>query len=297
MGHECTGVVKEVGSDVMTMRNGDHVVVPFTTSCSKCFYCRNGHSSRCEKGALFGSPALDGAQAEYVRVPLADGTVERAPRDLHAVALVLMADIFPTGYFAAFNGFESLGEDEVADATVVVLGCGPVGLCTIIAALQYKPKYLFAVDSVPSRLATAQSFGAEPLNFETDAEGLRSRVREATGGRGADVVLEVVGSSQALRLAFDLLRPCGAISSVGVHNSEIPWTGAEAYAKNLRLQMGRCPVRSVFWPASQLLRKKQHLFGFLNHAVYPLSHAVTAYELFDRREVFKIVFDAQAGDA
>lgn len=230
-------------------------------------------------------------------MPLADGTVVKAPEDLRDVALVLMADIFPTGYFAAANGFKSLSEAQVADATVVVLGCGPVGLCTIVAALQYTPSHLFAVDSVPSRLATAQSLGAEPLNFETDAEGLRSRVREATGGRGADVALEVVGSSQALSLAFDLLRPCGVISSVGVHNCEIPWTGAEAYAKNLRLQMGRCPVRSVFSAALKLLRQKQHLFGFLKHAVYPLSHAVTAYDLFDRREVFKIIFDTQSDDA
>lgn len=229
-----------------------------------------------------------------MRVPYADGTVVKAPEDVRDIALVLMADIFPTGYFAAANGFRHLTEQQVAEATVVVLGCGPAGLCAIIAALQYGPKYLFAVDSVPSRLEVARSLGAEPLNHEADLDGLKDRVRAATDGRGADVVLEVVGSSSALRLAFELLRPWGTISSIGVHGSEqIPWTGNEAYAKNLRLQMGRCPVRSIFSAALDLFKEKQHLFGFLSRGVMSLSQAVQGYELFDQRMAHKIVFDAQ----
>ena len=87
------------------------------------------------------------------------------------------------------------------------------------------------------------------------------RVNEATGGRGADVVMEVVGNSSALRLAFDLLRPWGVLSSVGVHNGEMPWSGSEAYAKNLRLQMGRCPVRGIFEEALEVLVRRQEVFA------------------------------------
>ena len=102
------------------------------------------------------------------------------------------------------------------------------------------------MDGVQSRLDIAKSLGAEPWNFQTDRQGLDKRVKELTNGRGADTVIEVVGLSAALQIAFDLLRPWGNISSVGVHNGEIPWTGNQAYGKNLRIQMGRCPVRSTF---------------------------------------------------
>lgn len=132
-----------------------------------------------------------------------------------------MADIFPTGYFAASNGFKEYTKDEVADLTVVVIGCGPVGLLAIINALEYKPKHLLAVDSVTPRLEHAQRLGAEPWNFLTNREGLDKRVKELTDGRGADVVIEVVGLSPALRTAYELLRPWGTISSVGVHNAEV----------------------------------------------------------------------------
>lgn len=132
-----------------------------------------------------------------------------------------MADIYPTGFFAASNGFKDYTKEQATELTVVVIGCGPVGLLAIINALEYKPKHLLAVDSVEPRLELAKKLGAEPWNFLKDREGLDKRVKELTDGRGADVVIEVVGLSPALRTAFDLLRPWGTISSVGVHNAEV----------------------------------------------------------------------------
>ncbi|KAF2816776.1 putative alcohol dehydrogenase [Mytilinidion resinicola] len=292
MGHEFTGTVEDVGSNVKTVKKGDHVVSPFTASCGECFYCKNGFSSRCTKSLLFGSAGLDGAQAEYVRVPLADATVMKATSDISDDALVLMADIFPTGYFAAHNAFKELSKSQIAESTVIVIGCGPVGLCALINAEDYKPKHLLAVDSIESRLGLAKSLGAEPWNFQKDREGLDKRVKELTDGRGADVVIEVVGLSPALRMGFELLRPWGIISSVGVHNGEIPWTGTEAYGKNIRVQMGRCPVRSIFPQALDKLKQKQHLLGFMADKIMPLSEAVEGYDLFDKMKTQKVVFDA-----
>jgi threonine dehydrogenase-like Zn-dependent dehydrogenase len=245
MGHEFTGIVKEVGSQVKNVKVGDKIVSPFTVSwqvlpstsnhgsisqliicCSlECFYCKNGFSSRCAKGLLFGTAALDGAQAEFVRVPLADGTVMKAPPEIDDKALVLMADIFPTGFFGATNAFKLLSPEQIAESTVVVIGCGPVGLCAIMAAANYRPKHLFAVDSVNSRLDIAKSLGAVPLNFQTNKAGMVEKIKAVTDGRGADVVIEVVGLSPALRTAFDLLRPWGIISSIGVHNGEVSFRG------------------------------------------------------------------------
>lgn len=181
------------------------MLIPFS---SKCFYCKNGESSRCEKCELFGTPMLDGAQAEYVRVPLADGTVVKAPPQIDEKELVLMADIFPTGFFGARNAFKQMTPEQVKSSTVVVVGCGPVGLCAIIAASEHGPKHLFAVDSVDSRLELARNLGAEPLNFAKDGEGMLKRIKEVTEGRGADAVIEVVGLSPALKTAFELIRVC-----------------------------------------------------------------------------------------
>ena len=156
-----------------------------------------------------------------MRVPYADGTVVKAPSGIDEKALLLMADIFPTGFFGASNAFKNMTREQISNAIVVVIGCGPVGLCAIIAACSFAPKHVFAVDSVDSRLELAKSLGAEPLNFMTDREGMEKRVKEMTGGRGADAVIEVVGLSPALKTGFDLLRPWGTLSSIGVHNAEV----------------------------------------------------------------------------
>ncbi|KAE8338721.1 hypothetical protein BDV24DRAFT_137552 [Aspergillus arachidicola] len=292
MGHEFTGEIVEVGSAVRGFKVGDLVVSPFTVNCGECFYCARKCSSRCAKGKLYGSVMLDGGQADYARVPSADSTLVAAPAAVDEKKLVLMADILPTGFFAARNAFKGMDQAEIEESTVLLFGCGPVGLCALISALDYRPKHLIAVDSVPSRLELAKSLGAEPWNFQTDAEGLKQRVKDLTEGRGADVAIEVVGHSDALRMAFDNLRPWGRISSIGVHNGEIPWTGNEAYGKNLQIQMGRCPVRSIFEDALEFLIRKQDSLGFMVGDIRPLSQAIQAYDDFNQMKSQKIIFEA-----
>ncbi|KAG5793710.1 hypothetical protein H9Q69_007222 [Fusarium xylarioides] len=290
MGHEFTGTVVQIGSAVKTISIGDKVVAPFTASCGNCFFCNNGCSARCVESQLFGCETLDGGQAEYVRIPMADGTAVKAPGTISDQALLLMADILPTGFYGVKSAAELIPSQNIQDATLVVIGCGPVGLCAILAATHFKPRHLFAIDSVDSRLEQARKLGAEPLNFETDRAGLEARIKEVTEGRGADMVVEVVGQSPALRTAFDIVRPFGAISSIGVHNKEIPWTGDDAYTKNIRVQMGRCPVRSVFDEALKLLEQKQDQIGFLFDHIMPLARAPEGYTLFEQRKTQKVVF-------
>jgi len=293
MGHETTGEVVELGSEIKNHKKGDVIVMPFTLSCGECFYCERGFSSRCTKGLLFGCPLLDGGQAEYMRVPLADSTAVKAPEGIEEKKLVLMADIFPTGYFAAANAFRDMSEETIQQSVVVLIGCGPVGLCALINALEYKPKIVLAVDRVESRLALAKKLGAEPWNDQTDREGLEKRVKELTDGRGADTVIEGVGHADALKTGFDLLRPWGNISSFGVHNEDIPWTGNQAYGKNLRIQMGRCPVRSVFEKALEMLKKNQHKLDFMTDKIMPLSEYKEGYDIFNSMKVQKVVFEPE----
>src|SRR5262249_2624610 len=240
MGHEAVGEVVEGGAAVRMHQHGDLVLCPFTTACGHCFFCRHGLTARCTRGQLFGwvqgGNGLDGAQAQQMRVPLADSTLVPVPKDLTPETALLLCDVIPTGAYCAPRA--ELGRDD----TVLVLGCGPVGLAAILAARDFGAARVLAVDPIPERLALAARFGATALHAErTD---VHAAIRDLTDGRGVDAVLEAVGSPTASRLAFQWVRPGGVISVVGVHHEEhFAFSPGEAYDKNLTVRGGRCPVR------------------------------------------------------
>jgi threonine dehydrogenase-like Zn-dependent dehydrogenase len=278
MGHEFVGEVLEVGADV-GLAPGTRVVAPFTTSCGACFYCARGLTSRCTEGALFGwvvgGRGLHGAQAERVRVPLAASTLVPLPAAGAAEELLLCGDVLSTGFYCA-----ELGEVGAGDV-VVVLGCGPVGLMACLAARDRGAEAVFAVDGVAERLALAASLGAAPLDLAGD---VHAAVRHATGGRGADVVLEAVGSPRATRLAWELARPGARIAAAGVHNEErFALTAGEIYDKNLTYRGGRCPARRLM---ADLLPRvaagELDLGGVFSHRM-ALEEGRRAYELFDHK--------------
>lgn len=280
MGHEFTGTVIETGADVKKFPKGSRVLSPFTTSCGECFYCRIGLTCRCERGNLFGwmqsGSGLHGAQAQFIRVPMADSTLIALSNDLSEEKGLLLGDIFSTGYFCADNaGMSSKG-------TYIVIGCGPVGLMTIIAAKHLGAGNLYAIDYQNERLQMAKEFGASPLNPSTI--DVKAAIMDATGGRGADAVMEVVGSSEAVRLAIGLLRPGGTISSVGVHTAgKFSFSPAEAYNKNLVYKTGRCPAH---YYAEKLLREgvvqRYPIEKIITHH-FQLKEGARAYEVFDKK--------------
>ena len=211
-----------------------------------------GFTSRCDKSISLGCPGTEGAQAEYIRIPLADSSLFHVEKDstIPQDLMLIMTDILPTGYSAAYNARKLLGDDWAAagaDASgkkgvCVVMGCGPVsyldvfltittlisqvGLCAITSATTMFSK-VFATDLQPSRLAFAERHGATALPL---AE-LKKAISEATGGRGADAVLEVVGVEGAVRTGMELVRPYGVLSSVGVHGAERKLDGDMLYGK------------------------------------------------------------------
>lgn len=280
MGHEFVGEIVEVGHGVRGFGTGARVLSPFSTSCGGCFYCQSGLTARCPSGQLFGwvqrGSGLQGTQAEYLRVPLADSTLVAIPPGVTDEEALLLGDVFSTGYFCARMAGVNAG------GTYAIVGCGPVGLMAILGARELEAESLFAIDTVPERLALAVRFGARAVNLA--AEDPVGVVREATGGRGADAVLELVGSAEAGRLAIDLVRPGGTLAVAGVHNEErFPFSPAEAYAKNLTFRTGRCPARATLdhlLPVVQ--RKKYDLAAVLTHRM-PLSQGETAYATFDRK--------------
>jgi threonine dehydrogenase-like Zn-dependent dehydrogenase len=280
MGHEFAGEVVEAGAGVTAFRPGDLVVSPFTTSCGSCFYCRAGLTARCVRGQLFGwveqGRGLHGAQAELVRVPLTDTTLVAVPEGAPLEQALFAGDVLATGWFGA----ESAGIGP--GSTVAVVGCGPVGLMAVIAARELGAERVFALDAVSERLTLAEQFGAEPLDVQkSDPIEI---LREATEGRGADAVVEAVGSPEATRLAFGLVRPGGTIAAVGVHTEpHLAIAPGEAYDKNLTYRAGRAPARAYMEKLLPLVRSGKYDLGALISHRLPLAEGPRGYDLFDRR--------------
>lgn len=280
LGHELVGRVVEVGADVRGLRVGQRVASPFTTSCGACFYCARGLSCRCPRGALFGwvreGVGLQGAQAELVRVPLADATLVGVPEGIGVEEALLLGDVLPTGWHCA----ERAGLE--AGGLAAVIGCGPVGLMAVVALGELGAGRILALDTVPERLALARRFGAEPVDAsETDA---LAHVRRESDGRGADAVLEAVGSASAARLAFDLVRPGGTISAVGVPtDARFAFSPIEAYDRNVTFRIGRCPARYLMDRLLPFVLATRHeLASVFSHRL-PLEEGPRGFEIFARK--------------
>jgi len=281
MGHELLGEVVEVGAAVRTVAVGERVVAPFSTSCGRCFYCGIGLTARCVHGQLFGwvegGRGLHGAQAELVRVPLADGTLVRVPEGLDDAVALLAGDVLSTAAFGAELAGVSEGD------LVVVVGCGPVGLLAVRAALARGAREVVAVDRVPSRLELAAGFGATAVDgAEGDPVGI---VHARSGGRGADAAIEAVGAPEATRLAADLLRAGGALAALGVHTEpHLALTPGEIYDRNLRYASGRCPARAYLPASLDIAARDAALLKTLISHRLPLSEGVDAYRRFAARD-------------
>lgn len=241
-GHEAVGEVVEVGTDVVTVTPGDRVVVPFSTSCGECGPCARQLSARCVRARLLGwgapdaSTRLDGCQAEAVRVPDADGTRVRVPETVDDAAAVLLADNLPTGWFAALRA------DVRAEEPVVVLGCGAVGLCTIVSVHARGARPVIAADPVGQRRDRAARLGARACTLDE----LPAVVTETTAGEGAAAVVDAAGTAASFATARTLVRDGGTIQVVAVPTrSTLDLPPAAAYDANLTVRFGRAPVRSL----------------------------------------------------
>ncbi|NKB88570.1 MAG: alcohol dehydrogenase catalytic domain-containing protein [Acidobacteria bacterium] len=280
MGHEFVGRVAEVGADVTRVKVGDVVYCPFTTNCGECHYCSVGLTSRCTRGQLFGwvgmGEGLHGGQADGVRVPLADTTLARVGDNLTHEQALMLGDVAATGYFCAEQA------DIKPDGIYAVIGCGPVGIMAVRAARHLGAEMVYAIDSVSERLEMAGRAGAVPINYESEDPVLA--LHEAADGRGADGVMEAVGSFGSARSAIELVRPGGVVSVVGVHTeTEFAFSPAEAYDKNLTYKVGRCPARAYMQRLAPFVESGDLVVDdVISHRV-PLADGADAYRLFDEK--------------
>ena len=283
LGHEFAGEVVEVGSGVQRVQSGQRVVNASMISDGTCPSCRAGRVTQCEGRSLFGYsgvyPRLDGGQADLVRVPHADRALRVLPNEVSDEAAVFLADVLPTGLASVVRGGVSAGD------TVVVVGCGPVGLVALLLSASLAGR-LIAVDGVPARRELAAQLGAEVIAPEAAA----AFVAEATDGLGADVVIEAAGSPGGLDASLRLARGRGMVSVVGAHfEPDYPLDNALMFERELtvRFSIGD-PTADGDVLLAKLASGEVDPTPIVTHRL-PLSDAAEAYRLFDSREATKVV--------
>jgi threonine dehydrogenase-like Zn-dependent dehydrogenase len=281
MGHEYVGVVEEIGSDVSTIEVGDFVVGSFFASDNTCEICRAGYQSRCVHAELMGQI---GTQAEYARIPLADGTLVATPAQPAAEqvpSLLTASDVLGTGWFAAVAAEVGPGK------TVAVVGDGAVGLLAVLAARQLGAERIITMSRHTDRQAFARQFGATDIVTERGDDGV-ARIKELTGGLGAHSVVEAVGTQESMMQAIRSTRPGGHVGYVGVTH-EVSLPGDELFFSGVHLHGGPAPVRRFLPDLIDLILKGEIDPGAVFDLTLPLDQAADAYRAMDERRATKVL--------
>ncbi|MGW5434202.1 zinc-dependent alcohol dehydrogenase family protein [Streptomyces sp. NPDC004059] len=279
MGHEYVGVVTEIGEQVKNIAVGDFVVGSFFASDNTCEICQAGYQSRCAHAEYVGA---DGAQAEYLRVPLADGTLVATPGmpdDDLIPSLLAASDVLGTGWFGAVAAEAGPGK------TVAVVGDGAVGLLAVLAAKQLGAERIIAMSRHAPRQKLAREFGATDIVEERGDEGV-ARIKELTGGYGAHSVIEAVGTQESMMQAIRSTRPGGHVGYVGVaHGVELP--GEELFFAEVHLHGGPAPVRRFLPELIQLIWDRKIDPGKVFDLTLPLDQAAEGFKAMDERRAIK----------
>ena len=279
MGHEYVGVVTEIGSDVKNVEIGDFVVGSFFASDNTCEICQAGYQSRCVHAT-----GLDGTQAEYARIPLADGTLVATPGRPDAdliPSLLAASDVLGTGWFAAVAAEAGPGK------TVAVVGDGAVGLLGILAARELGAERIIAMSRHADRQALAREFGATDIVEERGEAGV-GKIKELTGGLGAHSVIEAVGTQESMMQAIRATRAGGHVGYVGVSH-DVSLDGLELFFSGVHLHGGPAPVRRFLPQLVQLIWDRKIEPGVVFDLTLPLEQAADGYAAMDERRATKVL--------
>ncbi len=276
VGHEMVGVVESVGSAVTSVRPGDRVTVNVETFCGECFFCKHGWVNNCTdpNGGWALGCRIDGGQAEYVRVPYADQGLNRIPDTVTDRQALFEGDILATGYWAA-----DISEIKARD-TVLIIGAGPTGICTLQCVLLKQPKQVIVCEKDPQRLAFVREHYPEVLTV--DPENVQEFVLAHSDHGGADVVLEVAGSPETFRMAWQCARPNAIVTIVALYDSPQALPLPEMYGKNLTFKTGGVDGCKCAETLALIEQGKIDTTPLITHT-FPLMDIATAYELFENR--------------
>ncbi len=288
VGHEMVGVVEQVGKDVRSVKPGDRVAVNVETFCGECFFCRNGYVNNCtdKNGGWALGCRIDGGQAEYVRVPYADQGLSIIPDSVTDEQALFVGDILATGFWAARIS------DIKQEDTVLIIGAGPTGICTLLCVMLKSPRKIIVCEKSEERREFVRKH--YPGVIVTSPENCKSDVLDNSLHGGADVVLEVAGTDDTFRMAWDCARPNATVTIVALYDKPQILPLPEMYGKNLTFKTGGvdgCDCPEILKLISE---GKIDTTPLITHR-FPLSDIERAYQVFENREdgVIKVAIEGK----
>ena len=273
IGHEGVGIIEEVGTAVSNFKKGDHVLISCITSCGKCEYCRKAMYSHCLTGGWILGNLIDGAQAEFVRIPHADNSLYPIPAGADEEALVMLSDILPTGFeCGVLNGQIKPGD------TIAIVGAGPIGLATLLTAQFYTPADIIMIDQDDNRLDVAKTFGATQI-INSTKENAVEKVMSLTKGKGVDAAIEAVGIPATFELCEQLVTAGGHIANIGVHGKSVTLHMESLWSKNVTITTRLVDTVSTPMLLKTVQSKKLDPNKLITHH-FKLDQILEAYETF-----------------
>lgn len=274
VGHEMVGVVEAVGSEVSAVKPGQRVAVNVETFCGDCFYCRRGYVNNCTSGGWKLGCRIDGGQTEYVRVPYAENGLTPIPDNVTDEQALFVGDILATGYWAA--KISEISEDD----TVLIIGAGPTGLCTLECVGLYHPRNIVVCETDEVRRRFVHAHYPDVMVI---GPGECGKVLDGlTDGRGADRVIEVAGTQETFRMAWSLARPNAIVTVVALYEQPQTLPLPDMYGKNLTFKTGGVDASDCGEIMRLIAEGRIDTTPLITHR-YPLSHIQDAYKLFAER--------------
>ena len=276
VGHEMVGIVEQVGADVTSIRPGDRVTVNVETFCGECFFCRHGYVNNCSdaNGGWALGCRIDGGQAEYVRVPYADQGLNRIPDAVSDEQALFVGDVLATGFWAA--RISEITEED----TVLIIGAGPTGICTLLCVMLKRPRRIIVCETAPERIRFMQEHYPDVLVVKP--EDCREIVLRNSDHGGADVVLEVAGTDETFRLAWECARPNAIVTVVALYDCPQVLPLPDMYGKNLTFKTGGvdgCDCAEIL----RLIEEgKIDTTPLITHR-FPLYEIEEAYRIFENK--------------
>ncbi|MDR3499843.1 MAG: zinc-dependent alcohol dehydrogenase family protein [Parvibaculum sp.] len=288
LGHEGVGIVEKTGAGVTTFKKGDHVLISCISACGRCEYCRRGMYSHCTTGGWILGNAIDGTQAEFVRIPHADTSLYRIPSGADEEALVMLSDILPTGFeCGVLNGKVKPGD------TVAIVGSGPIGLAALLTAQFYSPAEIIMIDLDDNRLEVSKRFGATATINSKDGKAAEA-VLKMTGGRGVDAAIEAVGVPATFELCTEIVGPGGVVANVGVHGVEVDLHLEKLWSQNITITTRLVDTVTTPMLLKTVQSKKIDPKQLITHH-FKLANILDAYDTFGRAaatQALKVIIEA-----
>lgn len=276
VGHEMVGIVEEVGGDVKSVKSGDRVTVNVETFCGECFFCQHGFVNNCTdpNGGWALGCRIDGGQAEYVRVPYADQGLNRIPDTVSDEQALLVGDVLATGFWAA--RISEITEDD----TVLIIGAGPTGICTLLCVMLKHPKRIIICEKSPERIKFVREH--YPNVLLTEPENCKDFVLKNSDHGGADIVLEVAGSEDSFRLAWECARPNAIVTIVALYDQPQILPLPDMYGKNLTFKTGGVDGCDCAEILSLIEKGMIDTTPLITHK-FPLNEIEEAYHIFENK--------------